>query len=75
MATRNGYNTIKWLEKRGWKVIPPVKDKKGEIACGDPQVRDPETDKETNIYEAAKIQKIRTGEYPDFLSQKGSLNG
>ncbi len=65
MATRHGHRVLKWLEKRGWKPAPVPE----EFICGDQRIIDPETDKEMSVYEGAKLQKERTGEYPEFLKQ------
>lgn len=59
MATRYGWQTQKWLVERGWKtgVLP-------DGICGDVPVIDPQTGKQMTVYEAARLHRERTGEYP-----------
>lgn len=64
-----GGKVLQWLVERGWSPAPFGRKRGEAMICGDRQVVDPLTKKNTNVYEAAKIQKDRTGEYPDFLSQ------
>ena len=62
MATRYGNKTLNWLIERGWEEAPA-----SECSYGDRQVIDHKTKKEMTVYQAAELQKERTGEYPDFL--------
>lgn len=64
MATRYGFAILEWLIERGWQKVP-VDDPE---VIGDQWVCDCCTQKEMTVYEAAKIQQERTGEYPDFLT-------
>ena len=64
MASRYGHQTLQWLLNHGWEAAPVPK----QFVCGDRLVVDPQTKQKTNVYEAAKLQKERTGEYPEFLS-------
>jgi hypothetical protein len=68
MATMHGYSTLSWLVKCGWKAAP-FEDDRGFV-CGDQQVIDPQTNRKMNVYEAAKLHKERTGEYPEFLKDE-----
>jgi hypothetical protein len=63
--TRYGGQTLDWLTKRGWTKVslPPG-------VMGDPRVTDPMTGDEMDVYTAAKKQKERTGEYPEFLKDE-----
>lgn len=65
MATRYGGQVYVWLLEKGWQPAPSPK----EFVCGDSRVIDPMTNTEVSVYEAAKLQKERTGEYPDFLPE------
>lgn len=66
MATRYGGRVKDWLIERGWTAVPfMVID--GDPVIGDQAVLDPVTKEEMNVYTAAKLQRERTGEYPDFL--------
>lgn len=63
MATRYGHQVLIWLVKRGWIAVPIDPN-----VMGDQQVSDPlQSNKIYDVYTAAKIQRQRTGEYPDFL--------
>ena len=63
MATRYGTAVLHLLKDRGWKEAPVSE----EFICGDQNVLHPETNEEITVYNAAKIQKEKSGEYPDFL--------
>lgn len=62
MATQHGHETYNWLLARGWKETPISFDPLSDL-----QVVDPQTGKQIDVYSAAKLQKDRTGDYPDFL--------
>lgn len=68
MATRHGYEVLQWLVERGWKEAPL--DKSRGFVCGDRHAIDSLTNKEMGVYDAAKLQQSRTGEYPDFLKER-----
>lgn len=68
MATLHGYATFCWLIDRHWKAAPWDEDDE-DFVCGDQNVIDPQTNEEMTVYQAAKLHKERTGEYPEFLNE------
>jgi hypothetical protein len=64
MATRYGYLTLLWLLQRGWEEAYLFLE---EDVIGDQHVRDSITGKVFTVYDAAKVQQERKGEYPEFL--------
>ncbi len=67
MATRYGHLVYEWLLDRGWHKGPKPSSK--NFVCGDPSVIDPVDGAQCGVYLAAKLQRERTGEYPDFLPE------
>lgn len=63
MATRYGHQTFEWLLGRGWMAAPPP----APGVMGDRHVLDPKTGQELDVYTAARLEKERTGVYPEFL--------
>ncbi len=64
MASRYGWEVRQWLLARGWLEGRGL----DEGVCGDAPVRDPVTGRDdVNVYEAVRLHRERTGEYPEWL--------
>lgn len=68
MATRYGYQVLQWLLERGWRPEPHGPEG-AEPICGDRGVLNPRTGVRMNVYDAARLNREWTGEYPDFLPE------
>lgn len=68
MATMNGLATYIWLVERGWTAAPEKENTDpADMPIGDPMVVDPISGMTMGLYEAARLERKRTGEYPEFL--------
>lgn len=66
MASRYGKAVYEWLLERGWLPGPPLPPK----VHGDLAVVDPHTNRQVDVYTAARLHKERAGEYPECLNSE-----